>query len=265
MHRKVIVVLLFGVFSFLVLSPGFGETPFKEYSDSRIYQTARTTLDYISDTMDSLQIKYQYAGVSPLIRSETWYEYPVEIGCLLSQEQLIPLLKKFSSFSFNGIRIRIRSLAISTSAECDAKGNPILPLTLNLWVYFGDNIEHFFPPNLNEKHIRYLTHFFQLTTFTPQVEKKVILKKLENSGEPIVRTKIWGMDNWITNLRIDSDQRVQMTGYTLGPKIHTKLGSDLLKTGTVEEVSLTNMNRNTYEKVPVWRYDMTYRLPMKKK
>ncbi|HEY9070636.1 MAG TPA: PilN domain-containing protein [Candidatus Ozemobacteraceae bacterium] len=75
---------------------------------------------------------------------------------------------------------------------------------------------------------------------------------------------------WITNLRIDSDRRVQLTGYacseqpgkdnnrlTLGIQNFIK---QLQGHAYFEEVFLSNANKNTYEKAPVWRFDITCRI-----
>lgn len=82
---------------------------------------------------------------------------------------------------------------------------------------------------------------------------------------------------WITNLRIDSDRRVQMTGYacaeegkdgapasgkkaerlTLGIQNFIK---ELQNHQHFDEVFLTNANKNTYEKATVWRFDVTCRI-----
>jgi len=75
---------------------------------------------------------------------------------------------------------------------------------------------------------------------------------------------------WITNLRIDSDRRVQITGYACaeeGSKDTTRLTlgiqnfiKQLQGHSYFEEVFLSNANKNTYEKVPVWRFDVTCRI-----
>jgi hypothetical protein len=84
---------------------------------------------------------------------------------------------------------------------------------------------------------------------------------------------------WLTNLRIDSDRRVQMTGYacseeatkenapegamkkderlTLGIQNYLK---QLQDHQYFEDVYLTQANKNTYEKAPVWRFDITCRI-----
>jgi len=75
---------------------------------------------------------------------------------------------------------------------------------------------------------------------------------------------------WITNLRIDSDRRVQITGYACaedGKKEGGRLTvgiqnfiKQLQGHSYFEEVFLSNANKNTYEKVPVWRFDITCRI-----
>jgi len=75
---------------------------------------------------------------------------------------------------------------------------------------------------------------------------------------------------WITNLRIDSDRRVQITGYACAENQEktsvrlTKGIQDFIKQlqghSFFEDVFLTNANKNTYEKVPVWRFDITCRI-----
>ncbi|NLI79271.1 MAG: hypothetical protein GX442_22860 [Candidatus Riflebacteria bacterium] len=75
---------------------------------------------------------------------------------------------------------------------------------------------------------------------------------------------------WITNLRIDSDRRVQLTGYACAEEGKKDTGrltigiqnfiKQLQGHSYFEEVFLSNANKNTYEKVPVWRFDVTCRI-----
>ncbi|MEW6712707.1 MAG: PilN domain-containing protein, partial [Candidatus Riflebacteria bacterium] len=85
-------------------------------------------------------------------------------------------------------------------------------------------------------------------TFTPQVRKAVL-----GGGAGERKT-------WLTNLRIDGDNRVQFTGYALDAKEVTRLGEELFKSGAFIEVFLSNMNKNVYEKVPVWRFDFSAKI-----
>ena len=75
---------------------------------------------------------------------------------------------------------------------------------------------------------------------------------------------------WITNLRIDSDRRVQITGYSCLPEDGGKGGqltkgiqsfiADLQRNSTFNDVFLTSATKNTYEKKPVWRFDINCRV-----
>lgn len=86
---------------------------------------------------------------------------------------------------------------------------------------------------------------------------------------------------WITNLRIDSDRRVQMTGYACSedqkdpPSTTPDPNKKETKRLTVgiqqflkqlqehqyfEEVFMTQANKNVYEKQPVWRFDINCRI-----
>lgn len=75
---------------------------------------------------------------------------------------------------------------------------------------------------------------------------------------------------WITNLRIDSDRRVQITGYSCLPEGGGKGGqltkgiqsfiADLQGNSTFNDIFLTSATKNTYEKKPVWRFDINCRV-----
>jgi len=75
---------------------------------------------------------------------------------------------------------------------------------------------------------------------------------------------------WITNLRIDTDRRVQITGYACHEDGQTKgnrltLGiqqflQQLQGHSNFSEIFLSNANKNTYEKAPVWRFDISCRI-----
>ena len=79
---------------------------------------------------------------------------------------------------------------------------------------------------------------------------------------------------WITNLRIDSDRRVQITAYSCNenkpgqktPEVGnlTKGIQDfiqsLIKHEYYYDVFLTGATKNVYEKKPVWRFELNCRL-----
>lgn len=78
---------------------------------------------------------------------------------------------------------------------------------------------------------------------------------------------------WITNLRIDSDRRVQITAYSCNEDgaEEPKTGGQLTKGiqqfiqalqghEHFEEVFLTSATKNIYEKLPVWRFEVNCRI-----
>lgn len=82
---------------------------------------------------------------------------------------------------------------------------------------------------------------------------------------------------WITNLRIDSDRRVQISAYSCvkdDPKNNTSKNPSkgkltegiqefirqLLSDELFSEVFLTSASQNIYEKKPVWRFELNCRL-----
>jgi Tfp pilus assembly protein PilN len=77
---------------------------------------------------------------------------------------------------------------------------------------------------------------------------------------------------WITNLRIDSDRRVQLSGYSCsedgdGEKKGAKLTEGIQKFiqqiqghEHFEDVFLTSAQKNIYEKKPVWRFEINCRI-----
>lgn len=81
---------------------------------------------------------------------------------------------------------------------------------------------------------------------------------------------------WLTNLRIDSDRRVQITAYSCNDKDSKSKSPNaseekltkgiqefievLLKHEYFSDVFLTGATKNVYEKKPVWRFEINCRL-----
>ena len=81
---------------------------------------------------------------------------------------------------------------------------------------------------------------------------------------------------WLTNLRIDSDRRVQITAYSCNEKDKNSKAQNaseekltkgiqefievLLKHEYFSDVFLTGATKNVYEKKPVWRFEINCRL-----
>ena len=222
------------------------------FTGTGYYERIRAFLDRTNDLMASLDLKFQDTRVSPIIRSDEWIEVPMEFGCMGTEDQLLPVLEKLSGYSFADSRCSLKALCISVSAENAPSGHPLLTVNLQCALVAGKGIATAdWPLAFNRRLTRAMDALLRLTTFRPQIRKRVQGGGLE------------GGPTWVTNLRVDGDGRVQITGYGAGldAKVVTALGSALLKSGAFLEVFLSNMSRNVYEKHPVWRFDLTGKLP----
>lgn len=225
------------------------------------YHNLRMLLDSVADVMAGLDLKYHDARISPIVMSEQWYEFPIELGWMGTQNTLVPLLEKLLGYSFGESRLAHGAIVVSCSAESGEDGQPFLTITgmEKLMCFHGaDKSPKGDPAELwatiakrNQRVIRAIDSLLKITTFIPQVSKKLKGGAVVGGGAG---------KTWITNMRIDQDDRLQITGYGLEPKLVTQLGEELLKTGSFVEVYLTNMNKNVFEKVPVWRFDISARL-----
>ncbi|MFZ5949406.1 MAG: PilN domain-containing protein [Candidatus Rifleibacteriota bacterium] len=219
------------------------------------YQNLRTCLDQAADIFSELDVKYYDTRVSPIIMTEQWLEIPIELGWMSTETTLAPVFEKLLAYSFGLTRLGQYSMAISCSAENDLNGKPFLSITSQkkLFIFRSNDKDSKASQNdlwasiskQNQQIVRSLKSLLKVTTFTPQIRKAALGKGLGNGK------------TWLTNLRIDGDNRVQFTGYALDAKEVTRLGEELYKTGAFVEVYLSCMNKNVYEKVPVWRFDFS--------
>lgn len=214
------------------------------------YQNMRAALDSIADILNGTGVKYCDARISPLVRTEEGYEVPLEIGFLAGESKLVPVLEKMSAFSFADARLVASSLNISVTADTLEAGQPLLSANVRQNVMCGACAKESANRCLkrNRQYIHALTRLLEITTFKPQITKQVL-----GGGVGPGKT-------WITNLRIDNDNHFQITGYALDVKEVTRLGNDLLGSGAFLEVFISEMNKNTYEKVPVWRFALLARV-----
>lgn len=223
------------------------------YTGRAEYNNLQMCLDYVADTMTDLGLKYNDVRVSPMVMAEQWYEFPFELGWLGTQDTLIPIYEKMLAYSFADTRLAHNSLAISVSAEM-RDGQPVLSVSSQEKLICYRNTENEqkgnttemwkFVSKRNQQITRAIRSLLKLATFTPQVSKKI-------NGSEIGKEKIW-----LTNLRLDYDNRLQITGYGFDPKQITQLGNELFKSGSFVEVFILSMTKNVYEKVPVWRFDI---------
>lgn len=227
----------------------------KVFTGRAEYQNIRMLLNFVADTMTGLELNFQNARVSPMIRTEHWYECPMELSWMGTQDTLVPLLEKLLAYSFADSRLSHGAINVSCSAETRNDGQVILSITSLEKLICFDGAEKSWESDpkefwasvskRNQQIIRAFQSLLKTTTFNPLISKKIL-------GGGIAQGK-----TWITNLRIDSDNRLNITGYALDIKQVTQFGEDLLKTGSFVEVYLHSMNKNVYEKTPVWRFDFT--------
>lgn len=225
------------------------------------YQNLRTCLDFVTDAMTAAKVKYNEVRVSPIVMSEEWYEFPLEFGWLSPQKDLAPVCEKLLSYSFGGTKLAQNALNISCSADSTEDGEPFLFVASQkkLICLTGDgksgkeNNAQLWSSvfKQNQRTVKAIRSLLLATTFKPQVSKRIE----KNTGEQPGNKK-----TWLTNLRIEGDNRIHITGYGLDAKEVTKLGEELFKTGYFTEVFLSNMNKNIYEKVPVWRFDIVAKI-----
>ncbi len=259
LKRLLFAIALSVIFSSgVLLAEGSGKSCETQIFTGRSeYQNLRACLDFVTDVMTVANVKYNEVRVSPIVMSEQWYEFPLEFGWLGTQKDLVPVYEKLLSHSFAGSRLAQNALNISCSAESNDKGEPFLVVTSQKRLICLTGAANSSKENdaqlwssvfkQNQRSVKAIRSLVQITNFTPQVGKRIE----KNTGE-----KIESKATWLTNLRIDGDKRVQITGYGLDSREVTKLGEELFKSGHFIEVFLTNMTRNVYEKVPVWRFDM---------
>jgi len=211
------------------------------------YKNTRAALDYIADTLNVPGVKYSDARVSPMIRAEEWYEIPLEIGFLTTETKLVSTMDKLLSFSFADAQFVTPAIAVSVTADIvEGEGQPLLAVNLNTKMFCGASTRENKETCLRgtRRFARALSNLLKLSTFKPQVPKM------------IAGGKTGPGTTWLTNLRIDGDSRLQMTGYALDAKEVTRFGEALLTSGTFLEVYISSMNKNVFEKVPVWRFDI---------
>lgn len=216
-------------------------------ADPSVFNEVSTAIEHLSDTFTSQYVTFQDLRISPTIRCEQWQEVPMEVSVLTPEDQIVPDLKKISQLQDKGKLFVAEAAYISVSAETlKVTGKPLLTVSLLTKLYFGNLSANSALSKGNERLANALSAILKYTSFTPQVKKGVSM------GEKQLRGK-----HWVTNVRIDNSGRIDMTGYAFDLKFVTKLGAELLKTKAFSEIYIKFASKNTYEKVPVWRFDMS--------
>ena len=224
---------------------------FVQPANQVLYKQLRIALDSISDTAGGLGLRLNDVRISPIIRSEEWLEYPLELSVTCSEKNLPGFLRKVLGFGFADGKLDGGAITLSVLAERAPDHSPLLFATINSRLMVGriEGSRKSIDAH-NAALVNAFTSLFNRTTMTPQIRRK--------SEDPALQPL--GGRCWLTNVRIDNDQRVQITGYALDAKDVTAFGDELYKCGSFDEVSICNYNRNTYEKVPVYRFDIVAKI-----
>jgi|GEM_PF-1968714 len=206
----------------------------------------RLMLDLHLSYFERNAIRYMDVRISPMIRAEDHFEVPVEIGFMLTEDQIPSCLRGFEESSGGKMTSTPRSINVSVSAETLPVGKPLL--SIMLFTSFHSNAGASYDNSLQKT----FEAFSKVTTFSPQIKKASLMPQNKKDEKDITVSS----DTWITNLRIDSDKRIQMTGYATDARLVNQLCRDLERTGAFSELWLSSMTRNIYEKQPVMRFDL---------
>lgn len=206
------------------------------------FKKVKAALDFLDDTLTVQGVKFQDLRISPTVRWEKGFEIPIESGFMALQDGVVPVLKKIQDYAFADTRLVNRAITMSVSAERTESG-VLLTVTLNHALVCGEPAGRPHVDLWNERMVKVFSSLLQASTCEPRIK----------GGQPVAEG---GPATWLTNVRLDSDGRLQVTGYALSFKAATALVEALYKTGNFPEAYLCNLNRNTYEKVPVWRFDL---------
>lgn len=249
-------VTLFLLVALLFTIPVFSQSPAPDVDQPKAdsltwnigeFKKLKAALDFQNEALSLEGYKFNDLRLSPMIRAEQWYEIPIEIGFLSTEEYLLPFLKKVEAFSIADAAVANKALNISQTAEVLPNKKVLLNFSLNQAYTCGLESARQAGGERNVRLAKALTRLLQMTSFQPCIRR----------GESEVSK---GSTHWLTNLRVDGDFRVQMTGYGLSFTAVTKLVEDLYQSGAFAEVFLNNTNKNVYEKVPVWRFDIVARI-----
>ncbi|EKD83608.1 MAG: hypothetical protein ACD_39C00568G0002 [uncultured bacterium] len=215
------------------------------YQDTPLALT-RLMLDLHLSYFERNAVKFLDVRISPLIRAENHFEVPVEMGFVLTENQIPLSLRGFEESSGGKLTSTPRAITISVSAESAPDGQPFLTMMVN--AHFSSNTGSDYDNSLQKA----FEAFSKVTTFSPRIKKAVLSPQNKKDGNPVTVNN----GSWITNMRVDSDKRMQLTGYATEARLVNQLCRELEKTGAFSDIWLSSMTRNVYEKQPVMRFDL---------
>jgi len=204
-------------------------------------------LDYIFEEYVKADAAIYDLRISPIIRAEHSEEVPFETSMLMAQNSISHTLTRLAAFKAKNCRIITQSLNISLSAEQTAEGSALLAVTKSNKMMLFLSEKEAAQSNVPDNSL--LSDFFdqllKLTTFNALVDKK---------GNAI-DTNLHKV--WLTNLHIDSDRRVQITGYAFTSNDLTSFAAALESDTNMSQVFIHSASSNAYNKFPIWRFDLT--------
>jgi hypothetical protein len=217
------------------------------YGDTPLALT-RLMLDLHLSYFERNAVRLMDLRVSPMIVNETHFEVPVEMSFMLTEKQIPLAFAAFEESSGGKMIASPRAVTVSVSAENMPDGTPLLSMTVLVTLH--NNVKASYDSSLKQS----FEAFSKTTTFTPQTSGKTEATAQETDTASVSK------GTWVTNLRIDSDRRMQITGYALEARMINQFCRELEQTDVFGEMWLSSMTRNIYKKQPVMRFDVTGRV-----
>ncbi|MBF0407840.1 MAG: hypothetical protein HQM10_10830 [Candidatus Riflebacteria bacterium] len=212
------------------------------------FQKIRKAVDFVADSFLASETMLNDLRISPEFKSEACVVVPFEIGFISSEAELSRLMESILSYSQKDALLLQKGIYISVSAESLKSGQLSLSCVSGLELVYNFTGSSESLSASNAILLNAIKAILKEATFQPQIRKSIDAdsKKSKTVNETI----------WMTNFRIDNDLRFQLSGYSFLPKMITEFADKLIKAG-ISGVFISNMNKNTFEKVPVWRFDLT--------
>lgn len=235
-------------------------------------EIVRTVIENQTEYFASNNIRFLDLRISPRVQFEFHSETPLEIGIIAIEDRIPEFLETMNKFTGGKALYIPCSINISATAEPDPSKKPLLSMNFctNIIASETPQTHDSIKINTTDNLYKALVILLDNTSFTPLVARKVVLPPVPSAESPIQHESKpastgsikYSMNKnvWLTNLRIDSDFRVQITGYALTVNSITKLCRDLEKDEIFIEMQCPNMNSVTYEKIPVFRFDLSGRI-----
>jgi hypothetical protein len=223
---------LLGVLFLLFATSGFAD--FGRFSD------LKKADDFVYDLLEKFQARVLDFKVSDPLNVEDGQEFPVELGFSFCEPERLPdLIDQLESFKNPDMALRASAVTVSVSAESRPDDGKVIVVCTMIFRLIKSAKAGKFPLNQGRE---MLTGIFETAHFEPGIQK---------------RAKVDGVNIWLTNLRMDSDNRIQFTGYASSNQQLISSFKSMIEEKKVPGAGFWTMNANTYSSLPVWRFDAT--------